>query len=498
MRATNEVAWVHRRRRRHVPGGQGLTTIIICALVMVAAVTPASAAPAAWATTSYTVVDQAPNASNSADAIGVDGAGNRFVTGRFGGSITFAPGSGGTLTASGSQIYVASFTSNGAFRWARRIGSALGTEPGGMTVTPSGDVVVHGNTLGAARISTPYGDRILTPYGGWDSFTAVLAGNDGHIVWAQSAGGSGTERAGDATTDGYGNVYVTGSFSQTATFGAPPSAATVTSSGGGDGYVASFTPGGKLRFVVNAAAGGQEAMGTGIAISSGAVFIVGRYIGAVNIGGTTVYSTKPGVYHGFVARLDAVGGAVSWVRYVRGNTAADNGPFLSRITRASDGSLYIIGSYTDPIGYGPPGYPPVGTLSNPIHTDGAVLHIQTTGLLTWMRALGSSDDAFPGAVTAGPAGSAVLVGTFKGVLPLDGANLTSTAPTDSDGFVVQLSSAGPTSRASSFGGSGGDKGNGVAGASGGNAIVAGILGGNAALPGGTAAAGSGGFFAQLE
>jgi len=480
---------LHRARRTV------LATVACCAFSL-AAVAPAAAAPLEWTTTAYTAIDQTPGASNIADAVGVDSAGNRYVTGRFGGSITFALGSGGTLTANGSQIYVASYNSAGVFRWARRIGSALGTEPGGMVVTPSGNVVVHGATFGAARISTPFGDRVLTTYGGWDSFTVVLAGNDGHIIWAQSQGGPGTERAGDAAVDNLGNIFITGSFSQTATFPSAPGAdaRTITSAGGGDAYVANFTPGGALRFVVNAAAGGQESKGTGLAVSAGAVFVVGRYTGAINLGGTTANSTKPGVYHGFVAQLWGNDGTVMWVRVARGLTNTDDGPLLRRITRASDGSLYIIGSFTDAIGYGPPGYPPGSTLANPTDTDGVLFHIRTTGELRRMRALGSSSSAFPNAVTAGPSASAVIVGTYQGVLALDGANLTTA---DVDGFVAQVSSAGAVDRASSFGGTAGDNGNGVAGAAGGNPVIAGFLGGSATLPGGTATSASGGFIAAL-
>lgn len=458
---------------------------------------PAGAAPNGWTTTQQCEFSVALASGSTGTLIGTDTAGNRFVGGSFHGSVTFGSGPGGTLSASGDQAFIAAFGPSGVFKWARRISSGYGSTLAGLAVMPSGDVVVHGTSWGPTHISTIWTDRVLTSYGQRDLFTAVLGAADGHIVWAQSAGSAGTDEAGDVGVDGYGNVYVTGSFSQAATFGTAPSTSTISSKYFGDAYVASFTSGGTLRFAADIAPGGQESKGTGLTIAGGALFVIGRFTGAVTIGSATLTSTKAGAFQGFVTRLDASSAAVGWVRFTRGATSSDDGPALTHIARLSDGALAVTGTFTDAIGYGPPGFPPASTLPNPVDTDAVILRILPTGQLTWMRSLGSSHFARADGVTAGPSGSITVIGSFQGTLALDGANLSSGSNSNIDGYLTEMSAAGAVDRAASFGSTGGDHGYGVAGASSGNPVIVGDLGANATLPGGVAAASDGGFYATL-
>lgn len=482
--------------RRLATGPWGALLVVTTAILSLVLQLPAAGAlPAGWSTASYQVFTSSVGSTAVTRAVGVDADGNRYVAGSFGGSLAFA--GGGTLSTSGTQVFVASLTPAGSFRWARRISSGFGSTVAGLAVTPSGNVVVHGTSNGATHINTVYADRVLPSYGQRDLYTAVFAGNDGHIIWAQSAGGAGTDEAGGVAVDGFGNIYVTGSFSQTATFGVGASTATLTSTYLGDAYVASYGGGGSVRFAANAARGGQESKGTGIVIASGAAFIIGRYTGAVTIGSTTMSSAKPGAFQGFIARMDPTTTAVGWVRSVRGLSSTDDGPMLGQITRGSDGALYVAGSFVDSVGYGPPGYPPVATLANPADTDVALMRIQPTGQLTWLRSLGASYYATPFGLASGTNGSVLVVGAFQGALALDGANLSTSTNDNVDGFLAEVGSNGTATRVADVGGPSGDGAYAVARSTGGAWLLGGDLGSEAVLPGGTAAAGSGAFCAEV-
>ena len=64
-------------------------------------------------------------ATSPAIGIAVDGSGNSYVTGLFGGSATFGPGETNetTLTSAGSfEIFVAKYDASGELVWAKRAG----------------------------------------------------------------------------------------------------------------------------------------------------------------------------------------------------------------------------------------------------------------------------------------------------------------------------------------------------------------------------------------
>ena len=74
----------------------------------------------------------------------------------------------------------------------------------------------------------------------YDIFVAKYNGN-GTLVWAKQAGSTSTDQGFGIAVDGLGNSYVTGSFSDTATFGSgEPNQTQLTSAGVHDIFVAKF------------------------------------------------------------------------------------------------------------------------------------------------------------------------------------------------------------------------------------------------------------------
>jgi len=102
----------------------------------------------------------------------------------------------------------------------------------GIALDDAGNSFVTG-VLGDA--AADFGPFTLTSAGGDDSFVAEYD-NAGNVVWARSAGGTGSDRGFGIALDSGGNSYVTGLHSDMATFGS----FTLTSAGDHDIFVAKY------------------------------------------------------------------------------------------------------------------------------------------------------------------------------------------------------------------------------------------------------------------
>jgi hypothetical protein len=76
-------------------------------------------------------------------SVALDGSGNVYLTGVFGGTVNF--GGGALTSAGGLDIFLASYTSAGAHRWSERFGGGDFDRGWGVTVDDSGNVSLTGS-----------------------------------------------------------------------------------------------------------------------------------------------------------------------------------------------------------------------------------------------------------------------------------------------------------------------------------------------------------------
>ncbi len=458
------------------------SVIAVASLLVVAGAfipaAPASAAVPSWTTTAVsTLFANEPLASQpvSVREVGTDASGNRYVAGYFYGPTVFGPGSAGTMATVGTNVntYLVSYTSAGALRWVHRIANGLTAELGGIAVTPSGTVVLAMTTFGTVHISTPYGDRTVAGHGALDVFVATFAGSDGHIIWARTDGGTGSDRVSRVALDFYGNVYLVGSFATWATFGDTPAVTLNVSGGYVNGFAASYTAAGTLRWATDVVTGGNESL-TGLAVGGGGVYVSGTYPQAAVVGGVPVTAIQADSVNSFLARLSPIDGSFRWVAKVRPQGA---GPYAVSITPAvsSAGEVYLVGSTHSTVEYRAPdgaGY----VLSGPQF----LLRVQSSGAFIWGHGFAAARVVTP---LASPPGFVTVAGTFSGTIALNGdVSLTSSGGTD--GFVAQWSSAGALTRAARFGGPGNDNPLALAGSGDAPLLAAQVGPGTDTLPGG--------------
>jgi len=174
-------------------------------------------------------------------SIAVDASGNSFVTGYFN-SPTLTFGST-TLTNAGSvDMFVVKYDASGNVAWARNAGGAYDEYAFGIAIDTSGNSYVAGDFLSS---TVAFGSILLTNAGSFDTFI-VKYDAMGNVVWARSAGGSGTDDGYGIGVDASANCYVAGYFlNSTIPFGS----ARLMSAGGFDIFITKID--GNPPFLVN-------------------------------------------------------------------------------------------------------------------------------------------------------------------------------------------------------------------------------------------------------
>src|ERR1051326_3262910 len=140
-----------------------------------------------------------------------------FATGYFQGTADLDPGpSVSNFTAQGYEdIYIVKLDSAGSLVWARQLGGNGGISEEaayGIVVDDSGNVYTAGEHGYNADFDPGPGTFYLGLPGGFISKLDV----DGNFVWAKNFIGTGTVRNYSLVRDNNGNIYSTGTFSDTA------------------------------------------------------------------------------------------------------------------------------------------------------------------------------------------------------------------------------------------------------------------------------------------
>lgn len=177
-------------------------------------------------------------ASNTANAIRQDTAGNLYLTGYFSGTIDFDPGSGiqsvTTAPGTGFNGFVLKLDASGNFSWVKQlVGNSLGNA---LVIDANGDVVVAGQYNNTCDFSGGAGTAIRPTAGQDDAFLAAY-GSDGTYKWVKCFGGTQNDKGVDVKVDTTGNYYLFGDFYGTASLHDSVGSLSLTSNGSQDVFI---------------------------------------------------------------------------------------------------------------------------------------------------------------------------------------------------------------------------------------------------------------------
>lgn len=284
--------------------------------------------------------------------------------------------------------------------------------------------------------------------------------------WARKAGGSDLDVGYGIAADPTGNLFVTGSFSGTCSFGTT----NLTSGGYEDIFLAKYDPWGRLLWARRAGGAGYDE-GRGVAAdASGNVYVTGLFQGTASFTGTNLNSA--GESDIFLAKYDP-DGYLLWARRAGGRDF-DEGYGLA-LDRA--GNVYLTGDYTAPASF--------GSISAPSLSDSnqvCVAKCDSAGNFLWVQGAGGDFDDVGNAITVDAATNVYVTGSFAGRIAFASTNLSAAGTNGADdAFIARYDRAGNLVWVRQAGGTGDDRGEGLAADSAGNVYVTGRISGAASF-----------------
>lgn len=303
----------------------------------------------------------------------------------------------------GNDLAVYRFTGQGVQGWsATATSSGSSVDAYAMDVMPDGDLVITGRCYGTGT----FGTHTISVVGNfYDAFVARL-GSSGTWEWAVRGGGSHWDKGFGVCADAAGNVYVAGTYRNTATFGTFQFTATGANN---DGWMAKLDGNGQWLWALSMASiAYMEVYDMDLAPDGDRLALTGSYyVNAPTLGGFVL--PAPANNDVYVAEIDTDGQFLSAMGF--GSAQGDQGLAISYgandelYVAGTAGATMVLGAYTlvgvstpdlwlgrlDPdisTGHGPSTN--VGGLRLHVNDDVLVLRDPegTTGLLTLMDAMG--------------------------------------------------------------------------------------------------------------
>ena len=331
--------------------------------------------------------------------------------------------------------------------WGRSVGSTGSEYARSVFVDASGSVYTVGQFTGTVDFDPGAGVQSLTSTSGADVFIQKL-NSAGNYAFVKRVGGAGDDIAYDVAVDANGIIYVTGSFEVTVDFDPGAGANNRTSAGGLDAFLLKLSSTGNWVSSAQFGSTGTD-IGLSVCANTGAVAVTGTFQNVVDfdpgIGSTTLDAF--GTTAGFVARL-TTGMSFTFAKYLGGGGNASQMDASGNVYAAG-----ILGPVAEVAGVG-------HTLNAVGSTDIFVCKLSATGTNLWSKVLGgtSGDGGF--GVNIDASFNVYTTGYFSGTGDFDpGAGTASlTSGGSNDIFVSKLDANGNYVWASSFSGTGDDRG----------------------------------------
>lgn len=321
------------------------------------------------------------------------------------------------------------------YNWAKQAGGNDADEAYCVAYDNAGNSYITGTFSGTATFQT----TVLTSAGGTDMFLAKYDAS-GNLVWVQQAGSTGNQGGHMVATDPAGDVYVTGEFENTITFGA----SLLTSSGMADIFLVKYNSAGSVQWTFQGGSTGTEEANGLKTDPTGNIYMTGNFESVLYFGANNIISI--GSTDVFVAKFSTFGGLLWLVR--AGSVLQDD----SRgIAVDNNGNVCIAGWFQQVASFGTYTLNAIGSMKEIF-----IAGLNTSGTFAWAAKAGGTDDDGAYEADADAAGNFYVAGNFKGIVTFGSIIMSSNNSSD-DVFVAMVSPAGVFNWVAAAGGAGSDK-----------------------------------------
>jgi PKD repeat protein len=182
-------------------------------------------------------------------AIKTDASTNVYISGSYNSTVDFNPGSAVVnYTSNGSaDIFISKLNSSGNYVWAKSIGGSSYDKANSLALNTN-QVFITGSYGSTVDFNPGSGVNQYTSNGSSDIYVLSLD-YYGNYLWAKSIGGSGSDAGESICPSYFGNLSVTGYFSSTVDFNPGTGVSNHTSNGSDDIFILNITSSGNYNWV---------------------------------------------------------------------------------------------------------------------------------------------------------------------------------------------------------------------------------------------------------
>lgn len=276
------------------------------------------------------------------NGIGVDTAGNLYVSGYFYNELDFDPSDGEYfLTPGFGDGFLAKLTTDGDFQWAQKFGGPDFELATGMKTMPNGEVYISGNFEGTVDFDPTDEEAILTADPGTGGIYLYHVNSDGGLIKAikiaqVANGGYGLS----IDVDSQGSAYVTGYLGGNGIFYTTGSETLMPLTEYINGYVVKVAADGSVAWAKHLK---STMVSNGYAVAANAnneVFISGYFNGTLQFDGIELTESSDGDTESYAAKLSTDGNFMWAVQYGGINTVD-----RSAMSLDADGNILLASAF---------------------------------------------------------------------------------------------------------------------------------------------------------